>query len=373
MKSQPGELGYNHAMLERGAGSLADHESAAKEFKHIYRCEDVEIDPSLGCLKRGGLEQHLRQQSFHLLLYMIERRQRLISKEELIENFWQGAAVTDNAVVQCVKEIRKALSDDPHEPRYIRTIHKIGYRFIAPVVEEPLALEVPKNGEGEVAGAEATVAIAEPKPAEPAPIRAPRFSWKLWLRWVVLGLAIMGGILITWTLLQRSAASRLEVTLPQVPGRKALAVMYFENQSAKPTLNWLSEGLADMFITDLARFDKLTVLSRQQLHLLLERGGHKPQNGIHLDEALDIARKSHAEAVLLGGFLTLGDKILINVRLFETASGQLLAADQFTADQPADILAHIDLLSPELAAHLGTVPPDMRHQTGLAESMTNNL
>src|SRR5271155_1728888 len=60
----------------------------------IYRCEDVEVDPSRGCLKRGGLEQHLRQQSFHLLLYMIERRQRLISKEELIENFWQGAAVT---------------------------------------------------------------------------------------------------------------------------------------------------------------------------------------------------------------------------------------------------------------------------------------
>jgi TolB-like protein len=47
--------------------------------------------------------------------------------------------------------------------------------------------------------------------------------------------------------------------------------MYFENQSAKPALNWLSEGLADMFITDLARFEKLTVLSRQQLHLLLKR------------------------------------------------------------------------------------------------------
>ena len=112
-----------------------------RNSSQIYRCEDVEIDPSLGCLKRGGLEQHLRQQSFHLLVYMIERRQRLISKEELIENFWQGAAVTDNAVVQCIKEIRKALGDDPHEPRFIRTIHKIGYRFIAEVVEEPLAAE----------------------------------------------------------------------------------------------------------------------------------------------------------------------------------------------------------------------------------------
>ena len=120
-----------------GKGSAGN--PAARSSSHIYRCEDVEIDPSLGCLKRGGVEQHLRQQSFHLLLYMIEQRQRLIGKEELIENFWQGAAVTDNAIVQCIKEIRKALGDDPHEPRFIRTIHKIGYRFIAQVVEEPLA------------------------------------------------------------------------------------------------------------------------------------------------------------------------------------------------------------------------------------------
>ena len=118
-------------------GKAGGGEPAERERVQVYRCEDVEIDPSLGCLKRGGLEQHLRQQSFHLLVYMIERRQRLISKEELIEKFWQGAAVTDNAVVQCIKEIRKVLGDDPHEPRFIRTIHKIGYRFIANVVEEP--------------------------------------------------------------------------------------------------------------------------------------------------------------------------------------------------------------------------------------------
>jgi len=349
----------------------------------IYRCEDVEIDASLACLKRGGLEQHLRQQSFHLLLYMIERRHRLIGKEELIENFWQGAAVTDNAVVQCIKEIRKVLSDDPHEPRFIRTIHKIGYRFIATVVEEPLAsrangLSPEIAGAGQVfiakaAASDAMEAGAPGKADEAAATRSPRTRWKPSVRGIVLGLAASVGVILTWTAFPRSTAPRVAVTLPRVPGRKALAVMYFENQSAKPNLNWLSEGLADMFITDLARFDKLTVLSREQLHLLLERSGHKPQNGIHLDDALDIARKSHAEAVLLGSFLALGEKIVVNTRLFETASGQLLAADQFTVDQPANILARIDLLSPTLAANLGSAPLGMRPQTGLAEAMTNNL
>lgn len=348
-------------------GGNSGGDPAAAQPGQIYRCEDVEIDPSRGCLKRGGVEQHLRQQSFHLLLYMIERRQRLIGKEELIENFWQGAAVTDNAVVQCIKEIRKVLGDDPHEPRFIRTVHKIGYRFIATVVEEPQAAE----------GARPSPETPGAGPVTAAATQGTLMRWKPWLRWIVLGLAATGGLVLAWTVLQRSTAPTVELTLPRVPGRKALAVMYFENQSAKPALNWLSEGLADMFITDLARFEKLTVLSRQQLHLLLKRSakrsGHQPQDGIHLDDALDIARRSHAEEVLLGSFQTRGEKILINTRLFETASGQLLAADQFEVDQPADILARIDLLSPKLAAHLGTAPLDMRHQTGLAEAMTDNL
>lgn len=51
--------------------------------------------------------------------------------------------------------------------------------------------------------------------------------------------------------------------------------MYFENQSNNPELEWLREGLADMFITDLSRLEKLTVLSRRQLHLLLERYSYR--------------------------------------------------------------------------------------------------
>ncbi|HLK19563.1 MAG TPA: tetratricopeptide repeat protein [Bryobacteraceae bacterium] len=359
------------AVHDRPAGG----EPAVKEYSQIYRCEDIEIDPSLGCLKRGGTEQHLRQQSFHLLLYMIERRQRLISKDELIENFWQDAAVTDNAVVQCIKEIRTVLGDDPHDPRFIRTIYKLGYRFIANVVEEPVATDAGKPALPEVAAPppvndERTI---EPPAPHPHVVRLwPSLSWA-GLRWIVLGLAATGGIALAWTMFRHSSTPAVELTLPRVPGRKALAVMYFENQSANPNLNWLSEGLADMFITDLARFDKLTVLSREQLHLLLDRNGLKPQNGIHLDDAIDVARKSHAEALLLGSFLTLGEKILINTRVFETSTGQLLAADQFEVDQPADILARIDLLSPKLAAHLGAVPADPRHQASLAESMTNNL
>ena len=336
--------------------------SIERSQKAVYRFEDIEVDPSLGYLKRSGEEQHLRQQSFHLLLYMIERPQALIRKEDLIENFWQGAAVTDNAVVQCIKEIRRALGDDPREPRFIKTIHKIGYRFIAAVTEEPLLTEA---GQGlEIKGADsASDAIADHR----------LLRWRT--GWPIPVLVALAGVIIAgWALFGHPARQSVELMLPQAPGKKALAVMYFENQSSRPDLNWLSEGLADMFIADLAHFDRLTVLSRQQLHLLLARIGSRYGNGTQLDGALAIARKSHAQDVLLGSFGALGDKkILVGVRLFETASGELLSADQFVVDEPADLLTQVDVLSPKLAARLGIAPLESATQAGLADVMTKNL
>jgi curli biogenesis system outer membrane secretion channel CsgG len=64
-------------------------------------------------------------------------------------------------------------------------------------------------------------------------------------------------------------SSSVEVTLPQVPGKKPLAVMYFENQSDNQELNWMREGLADMLITNLSRSARLTVLGRQQSGLMM--------------------------------------------------------------------------------------------------------
>jgi len=319
-----------------------------------YRCEDVEIDSAQGYLKRGGQEQYLRQQSFHVLLYLLERRQRLITKEELIENFWHDTAVTDNALVQCIAEIRKALGDDPRQARFVKTIPKVGYRFISPVEEEAPTVDV----------------VAEPVLPEVVSVK-PWLEHRLRLILMVLGL--VAGIGVLWLTLRHPGGTRAEVTLPRVPGTKPVAVMYFENQSGRPDLNWLREGLADMFITGLARSEGLTVLSRQQLHVLLERIGQKPASDIGLDAALELARRSHAEAVLLGSFAALSEQILISVQLFDTSNGQPIATDRLVAERPADILTQIDLLSLKLAAHLGVAPPDAGKKASLAEVMTQNL
>lgn len=146
----------------------------------IYRFEDVEVDPSQGCLKRSGQEIHIRQQSFHVLLYLLEHRGRLVGKDELIGEFWHETAVTDNAVVQCITDIRKAIGDDSRNPRLLRTVPKVGYRFIGRVDEIPVApLSEPVTSE----------AIA---PAVPAGFR------RRWLVLAALGVALAS----SWLILQ---------------------------------------------------------------------------------------------------------------------------------------------------------------------------
>ncbi len=107
----------------------------------VYRlADDLEIDVCRVCLKRCGEEVYIRRQAYKVLLYMVEQRQRLVTKSELHEGLWPNTAVTDNTMVQCIAEIRRVLGDDPRKPRFIRTVPGLGYRYIGSVEMIPESL-----------------------------------------------------------------------------------------------------------------------------------------------------------------------------------------------------------------------------------------
>lgn len=97
----------------------------------MLRFERFALDLQRCALRYGQEEIRLRPKSFDVLRYLTEHAGRLVSKEELIQAIWPGISVTDDSLVQCIRDIRKVLSDDPH--RIIRTVPRRGYFFAAAV------------------------------------------------------------------------------------------------------------------------------------------------------------------------------------------------------------------------------------------------
>jgi tetratricopeptide (TPR) repeat protein/DNA-binding winged helix-turn-helix (wHTH) protein len=339
--------------------------------KPVYHLGDITIDMVRGCLTRNGQEQYLRQQAFEVLHFLLENRQRLVTKEDFMEGIWHGTAVTDNALVQCIVDIRKVLGDDFHDPRYVKTIPKVGYRFIGHVEEHweniSTLSQEGKNSSLDLRSADGSRRLALRSPLEIfSSVHRLRHSGLA----ALLALAGIAAAGLVW-MYRPSSFPRAETTLPHLPGKKPIIVMYFENQSARRDLDWMREGLADMFITDLARSDRVTVLSRQQLHVLLERTSHSGK--LPLDEALEIARRSHAEQIVLGHFAAVGEEIRIDVQVHDAAGGQLVAADRLMVSRHADVLTQVDLLALKLAARLGAGPLSPDKMASLASTMTDSL
>ena len=106
-------------------------------MKPRYRFDDFTLSPSTRTLLRAGREVPLIPRYFDLLLLLVERRQQAVHRQEILDAVWSDVVVSDGALSQAVRTLRRALGDVAREPQFIRTVSRHGYRFIhAGVVEE---------------------------------------------------------------------------------------------------------------------------------------------------------------------------------------------------------------------------------------------
>ena len=102
-----------------------------------WHFDTVVVDSGTHRVLVKGVPQPLEPKSFKLLQFLIENRDRVVSKQEIFDAVWAGTFVTDNALTRAIEQVRKALGDDSKDSRYIKTIPTIGYRFVATVREVP--------------------------------------------------------------------------------------------------------------------------------------------------------------------------------------------------------------------------------------------
>jgi len=103
----------------------------------VYEFDDVRVDPRRMEITRRGVALHLEPKSFDVLVFLIEHGDRLVTKEELLEAVWKDTFVTPNTLTRAVAQLRKSLGDDAYEAKYIETVARRGYRFLATIRVQP--------------------------------------------------------------------------------------------------------------------------------------------------------------------------------------------------------------------------------------------
>lgn len=101
-----------------------------------YRFDDFVLSPRRRVLLRDGKEQSLIPRYFDLLVFLVERRHEAVHRRDIFENVWRDVIVSDSALSQAIRTIRRVLNDDSKEPRFIRTVSRHGYRFVFPDIRE---------------------------------------------------------------------------------------------------------------------------------------------------------------------------------------------------------------------------------------------
>jgi DNA-binding winged helix-turn-helix (wHTH) protein/TolB-like protein/Flp pilus assembly protein TadD len=309
--------------------------------KQIYEFGPFRLDPAEHILLREGKLVSLTPKAFETLAVLVENNGHLIEKEELIRRVWPDTIVEEGNLNNVIYMLRKALGHESDDGKYIETISKRGYRFVAEVRAE----QAQHNAQ-----ADPTVApgptLSDQHSATHAPSHSPALSVSL-LRllrerpgWALLtaGLLVSAlaiALFYVWRSSQRrDAATPTSAAAPL----RSVAVLPFRVLSSEKDDEYLSLGLADALITSLSHTRQLVV--RQTSAVSKYAKTEK--------DPLEAGREQGVEAVLDGQVQRIGERVRVTARLVRTSDGAPLWADRFD-EQFTHVFAVEDAIAGKVA------------------------
>jgi TolB-like protein/DNA-binding winged helix-turn-helix (wHTH) protein len=275
-----------------------------------------EADLRTGELTKHGRRVRLQEQPFQLLAMLLEKPGALVTREELHVKLWPETTVDfDHGLNKAISKIREALGDSAENPRFIETVARRGYRFLADVTvvgAEQTEITVVDAVPAKIAADD----VAVPQLPDPPRLNdaglPPRwklrpFAWRIFGIVPVLAISL-STIFHPWT--------------HAAPTIRSIVVMPLENLSADASQEFFAEGMTDELITDLAQVKRLRVIA----------SGIAPGYRGPLPAAREIARELHVDAVMKGTVLLSGDRVRINARLVDASTERDIWAQSYEGD-----------------------------------------
>jgi TolB-like protein/DNA-binding winged helix-turn-helix (wHTH) protein len=286
----------------------------------IFRFGPFEARTCAQELSKNGTAVRLRGQPFAILELLVSRAGEAVTREEIRQKVWPVDTFVDfeHGLNTSIKKLRQALCDSATEPRYIETLPRLGYRFIAPVETTVEAKAKRPTGDA----VPEAVAVSQPRPAA----RPPRsFGWSLVL---VPAFLLLAGVTLVFNLarardkffaLFRSTknASVAVASAPKPP--RSIVVLPLQSLSNSSAEDYFADGMTDELTTDLAQFGTLRVISRTSaMHY---KGTAKT--------APEIGRELGVDTLIEGTVQHSGNRVRIRIQVIDSASDRHLWARSY--------------------------------------------
>jgi TolB-like protein/DNA-binding winged helix-turn-helix (wHTH) protein/Tfp pilus assembly protein PilF len=289
-----------------------------------------EVDLKACELRKHGLRLKLPEQPFQVLVVLLEKPGEIVTREELRNRLWPSDTFVDfdHGLNNAVMRLREVLGDSSENPRFVETIPRRGYRFIAPV--KGSAFPVPTTSDSEVESGlvpiEAMSQLVQGATLEatsqPLSIRRQPSTTRLaiWITAILTVVGLLGAVLIHY--------SRVGANKTSQARNKSLIVLPIENLSGDKDQEYFADGMTDDLIANLAKIRSLRVISRSTA--MAYKGTRKPLS--------QIASELNVDAVFEGTVLRVGNRVRITAELVQVSTDRHLWAETYES-QMGDILA----------------------------------
>jgi TolB-like protein/DNA-binding winged helix-turn-helix (wHTH) protein/Tfp pilus assembly protein PilF len=321
--------GYNAAQLNGGKDVPASDSQPT-----IIRFGVFDLDPQAGELRKTGHRIPLRPQAARLLALLARRPGQVLTREELKDEIWGKETFVDfeHGLNLCIRQIREALGDDAANPRYVETLPRHGYRFIAPVHDTQSATD---------SAVDLQRIAHNTTPITSAPSRS--------YRPVAIFGAIAAAVLIA-VVATNPGEWRARLLGSTVRPVRAIAVLPLQNLSGDPAQDYFADGMTEAITTDLARMESLQVISRTSTMQYKTAQKSLPV----------IAHELNADAIVEGSVQRSGNRVRVTAQLVRAADDRHLWAETYERDF-RDILALQDdvasAIAKQVESRLGGPPP----------------
>jgi DNA-binding winged helix-turn-helix (wHTH) protein/tetratricopeptide (TPR) repeat protein len=321
------------------------------------------LDTANQCLWRGPERVAIPPKPYDMLRYLVENPGRLVTQDELLEKLWPETYVNPELIRKYILDIRKILGDRPDKPKFIETVTKRGYRFIAPVIDES-ATPPPELGtqkqrlKRDSDSGHTTVAVAETGLKPAAKLTGPR--WIAIAAVVVVAVALGVG---AWLYFARRGQALTE--------KDTIVLGDFTNTTGDAIFD---DTLKTALSVSLRQSPFLNVLSDSEVTKTLQEMTRPADTKLTPEVARELCQRAGSKAYLAGTIGSLGSQYVLGLKAVNCRSGDTLAEEQVTAASKEKVLDTLGQAASKLRGELGeSLATVQRLDVPLAEATTPSL